>query len=213
MKKGLKIASAVAGALVLLIVAVFLYLADMLLDHRPETAQEPLTKQDFEIQNRILGQIFRSITSRKAPEVVELKLTPADFQSVIRCADRLPRQQEIPLRDYQPALAPGKFRLTVPYNTKQNWLFGGWIIGRFELKLHKESEKLSVQVLSAEAGKFKIANETAQKMLDEQLDKLRRHPNYEKFDKIVESISIDSNGNMTIRYRPRNAVFLLNRRR
>ena len=184
MKKSLKIASAIAGGVILVIVTVFLIFAAMLLDKKPVTPQAPLTADDFEVQNRILGQIFRSITSHKAPEIAVLKLTPEE----------------------------GEFLVTAPYNTGQNWLFGGWRIARFRMKITKDGEKLAVTVLQASVGKFKLANETAQKIFDAQLQKICSGSDYERVNRIVESVSVDGEGNLIIRYRPRNSVFLLKRR-
>ncbi len=212
MKKSLKIASAIAGGLILVIVTVFLIFAAMLLDKKPVTPQAPLTADDFEVQNRILGQIFRSITSRKAPEIAVLKLTPEEFQSLINCADRFVNIRGVPLREYRPALSDGEFLVTAPYNTGKNWLFGGWLIARFRLKITKDGEKLDVTALQASVGKFKLANETAQKIFDAQLQKICSGSDYERFNRIVESVSVDGEGNLIIRYRPRNAVFLLKRR-
>ena len=211
MPKALKIVSYTAGTAVLLTVAVLLLLANMLLDPKPQSSPAQLTGEDFKIQNRILGHIFRSLTKRKVPETAELKLNPQEFQSVIRCADLIAGEQEIPLRDYQPSLSQGRLILTVPYDTKQKWLFGGWIISHLELKVSKQDEKLDIEVLSAKAGKFKVSNETAQKIVDNLAEKLRQSRGYERFDKLVETLSIDRDGILTIKYRPRNAIFLLKR--
>ena len=211
MKKIFKIVSSAVGIFVLVTVAVFLVLAEMLLDPRPPSSPVQLKTEDLVIQKRILGEIFNSIVSRQAPEIATLKLDPREFQSVVRCADLIAGNQKVPVRDYRPAIGQGRLNLTVPYDTELGWLFGGWIIARFELQISKEGRDFDVQVLSAAAGKFKISNGIAQKILDKQLEKFRKSSKYERFDKIVETISIDRDGILTIRYRPRNAIFLLKR--
>ena len=209
-QKSLKIISVVAGVLVLLTVAVFLILASMLLDPKPEITRQQPRPEDISVQSRILGQLLRNFTQRNIPETATLKLTPKEFQSVIRCAD-LAAKQEIPPSGYKPELCPGFLKLTVPYNTGQQWLFGGWIIGNFSLKISKQQEQLSIEVLNAEIGKFKLSQTKAQTIVDGQLEKLKNHPNYDRFDKLVESIAIDDEGNLILVYRPRNAVFLFKR--
>ena len=205
-RKRLLAAGAVSLAAVLLVAAAAGAL--LLSPWREIPAVDP-RKEDFILQNKLLRRFFREFSDRKKlPERSTLKLTPEEVNSLFRTAANFQgKELPFPVRYYRPAFSDkGVFSLTIPLRT---WI--GAIYTDAAFTITKGPEGLKAVPVSLKVGRILLPccdDGIAARLIASQIAEAGKDPNYELFDRAVESISFDGK-HLVVIYKPRKLLEMI----
>ena len=205
-KKRLLIACAVISGAILLIGIVG---AALFLSPWREIPPVSPRQEDFLLQNKLFGRFFKEFSDRKnLPERSVLKLTPGEVNSLFRIAANFQNKElPFPVRYYRPAFSDkGVFSLTVPLRT-----WAGTVYTDAAFTIVKGPEGLKVTPVLLKVGRLPLPCEgdgVAAGFVGSKVAEVGKDPNYELFDRAVESISFDGK-HLVVVYRPRKLVSLI----
>lgn len=166
-------------------------------------------QEDFLLQNKLFSRFFKEFSDRKnLPERSVLKLTPGEVNSLFRIAANFQNKElPFPVRYYRPAFSDkGVFSLTVPLRT-----WAGTVYTDAAFTVAKGPEGLKVTPVSLKVGRVSLpcdGDGIAAGFVGTKVAEAGKDPNYELFDRAVESISFDGK-HLIVIYRPRKLLGLI----
>jgi len=199
--------------------AALLTVAAAILLSPPPAPMEAFSAEDAQLQQRILSKVYGEVFNRRPPVEAQLRLTPDEMNSVLRCMVFTVSAAE-QFGAVDPALAKmvrsghytyraGNFTVELPVARLAPWLFGGTAVLRLEGFPAKYEGKFDLMLQSCRIGKFSLpAGEVERRVNREFAEQLRREDML-CFDRAVKTFEAQPDGSVIVVYRPPELLRLL----
>ena len=198
---------AVLGILITSVIAL-VFMVFSAPDKQPVSADPSV--MDFYCYGRITKKFYRQLKKRPV-EINTLVLKADEVNSVIRCAVFFQKKisknnDSIKLSDLDLVFENGVFSGTIPLDTGIRFLNGGVVAVKFTAKINKTPGKLEINVLTAKAGKISLPVSKVNQYVNRALESDEIKEDLSKLDSILETISVESDGQLKLTYYPANLM-------
>lgn len=203
--------------------AVVLTVAAALIFTAPPVPMEPPSADDAQLQQRILGKVSGEVFGRRPPLEASLRLTPGEVNSLLHfmvftvtAAEQFgsvkPRHAKI-IRQGHYTYRPGIFTLELPLYHRRAWPFRGAVVVRLEGFPSKYDGTVDLILESCRLGKISLPTKWVGRLADRELAKFSKNDDLMLLNRAIKSFRVESNGDVTVVYRPPELLRLLVGRR
>ena len=209
----------IVGVLIVFLLPAFFIVSWLILSPLPEPMVPP-TPEDMVVQQRIFNKVYREVFSQRPPAEAELRLTPDEVNSMIRCifftgaaAGRygfVERQASEILCCGNCVYRDGFFYAELPVvRDMLCGLFGGMVVVKIEGFPTKHDGKLDLSISSCHVGMIKLSASWVESIADARAGELMKREKMRVFNHAVKSMEKAENGDVIIVYRPPELLKLI----
>ena len=199
--------------------AVVLTVAAALVFVAPPVPMEPISAEDAQLQQRILGKVSGEVFNRRPPLEASLRLKPDEVNALLRfmvfavtAAEQFgtiePRYAEI-VRQGHYTYRPGVFTVELPLYRRHSRPFRGAAVLRVEGFPSKYDGKVDFALRSCRFGRIPLSATWAGEYANRELAALSENEDLMRLDRAIKSFEVESNGDVTVVYRPPELLRLL----
>ena len=180
----------------------------------------PPTPEDMAVQQQIFGKVYREVFSQRPPVEAELRLTPDEVNSMMRCIfftgaavgryGYVDRQAAEIFGCGNCVYRDGLFYAELPVvRDALCGLFGGTAVVKVEGFPTKYDGKFDISISSCRIGEIKLSAPWVENIADAHVGELMKQEKMLLFDRAVKSMEKAANGDVIIVYRPPELLKLI----
>jgi len=193
----------------LAVIAVLFVLCALIFRTPEKIPVSMLRMEDVLLQSMLINRMQKELRAQPPIQSATLRLTPENIASLLRIGDVASEMAILSGKYPGPAVRYFRVRqigdaleVQFPFDTGLRFLFGGEIrlLGQFRVK--KSGSVVTVQLLKLHIGDLPLP---AFLVGTREID-LRKIKNGEELDRMLQSLSFDEKGNLTVVYSPEYAA-------